>query len=362
MLYRLISQLSKRAFDCELVSLKDGGRLAERISACDVPIRSFGTDRPLAALAALPRLATWIRHRAPQLVQTWMYRADLVGGLAARLAGTPVVWGIRQSNLDPQASRRMTIWIARACARLSRWVPVRIVCCSEAARQVHVALGYSAEKMVVIPNGFDLDGFRPSEAARLEVRGELEISPTTPLVGLVGRFDPQKDHEGFLRAAAALTASRADVHYLLCGDGITRENPLLARWIDAAGLGDRCHLLGPRDDMARLNAALDVACSSSAFGEGFSNVVGEAMACGVPCAVTDVGDSARIVGDTGRVVPPRNPSALAAAMQELIDLETEGRRCLGLAARKRIEERFSLSSVVETYEALYRELSPHVRP
>jgi glycosyltransferase involved in cell wall biosynthesis len=286
-----------------------------------------------------------------------MYHADLLGGLAVRLVGSgiPVVWNIRHSNLDPKGNKRTTIWTAKVCARLSNRLPARIVCCSEASRQVHTALGYAPQKMVVIPNGFDLSAFKPDPAARESVRRELGIAADALLIGLVGRFDPQKDHGNFVAAAALLSAAYPEVHFLLCGDGVNWDNQKLAGWIEEAVLRQRFHLLGRREDMPRLTASLDIASSSSSYGEGFPNVIGEAMACGVPCAVTDVGDSAFIVGYTGLVVLPRDPEALAQAWKRLIDMGPEGRQRLGGAARKRILENFNLPDIIARYEALYRE-------
>jgi glycosyltransferase involved in cell wall biosynthesis len=358
MLYRLLAALDRSTFAPSVVSLLPAGPTAAKIAALGVPVRSLGMRPGVPDPRAAVRLARWLRREGPDVVQTWMYHADLIGGVAARLAGCrQVAWGLRQSTLDPHTSKRSTIWTARACARLSRLVPARIVCCSEASRRVHAALGYAPERMVVIPNGFDLAAYRPDPAARAVVRAELGLPADAPLVGLVARWDPQKDHQMFVWAAARVGDQHPAVHYLLCGDDITPANAALAEWIGAAGLGGRCHLLGPRDDMPRLTAALDVACSASASGEGFSNVLGEAMACGVPCAATDVGDAALIVGDTGRVVPPRDPAALAGALHELLALSPAARQALGQAARRRIEERFTLGACAARYAALYTALT-----
>lgn len=357
MLYKLLGEMDRSRFDPLVVSLLDKGTIGPRIGALGVPVRALGMRRGVPNPLAILKLARWLQQAKPDVIQTWMYHADLIGGLAARLAGDiPVAWGIRHSNLDPQGSKRSTIWTAKTCARLSHWLPIHIVCCSEASRRVHAALGYATHKMTVIPNGFDLNTFKPDYAAQISVRQDLDIPESVVLIGLVGRFDPQKDHRNFIEAAALLYTRTPDVHFVLCGDGVTWENRELLRRIEMAGIRKHCHLLGRRGDIPRLMAALDIASSSSSYGEGFSNVVGEAMACGVPCVVTDVGDSAYIVGDTGKVLPPKDPDALAKAWQSLIDIGAAGRAELGRAARARIIQHFSLPTVVRQYEALYSAL------
>jgi glycosyltransferase involved in cell wall biosynthesis len=361
MLYKLLSRLDRAAFESEVVSLADVGPLDEKIRALGVPVKVLGMRPGVPNPLALFRLARWWRQDPPDVVQTWMYHADLIGGLAANLAGgIPVAWNIRHSDVDVDSNKRSTAWTITACARLSHWLPTRIICCAELSRRIHTQLGYAAEKILVIPNGFDLEVFRPDATARLSVRQDLGIPEKALVIGLVGRFHPLKDHRNFIESAARLHASLPEVHFLLCGDDVTTENPELAEWIQAGGIGDRCHLLGPREDVPRLNAALDIACCSS-YSEGFPNAVGEAMACGVPCAVTDVGDSALIVGDTGSVVPPKNPDALANAWRELIEIGPDGRGLLGAAARRRIDQCFSLRAIAARYEDLYAQIAAHGR-
>lgn len=356
MLYKLLSCMDRMAFEIEVISLMDIGPIGENIHMLEIPVRALGMRRGVPNPLRVLRLAHWIRQYSPHIIQTWMYHADLIGGLAAKLAGgIPIVWNIRHTNLDPRANKQRTIWIAKICACLSHWLPTRVVCCAEASRLVHKELGYAADKMIVIPNGIDLTIFTPNPVARLAVRRELGIPESTPLIGLVARFHPQKDHHNFVQAAAMLHARLPDVHFLLCGDGVTWENKELAGWIEAAGIRDCFHLLGRREDIPRLNAALDIA-SSSSIGEGFSNAICEAMACGVPCVVTDVGDSAYIVGDTGYVVLPTAPQSLAAAWAELLTLPQEARCRLGKQARRRVAEKFSLTNVVKQYEILYEEI------
>jgi glycosyltransferase involved in cell wall biosynthesis len=357
MLYKLLFMMNREDFDPRVVSLTDIGPVGEKIYALGVPVQGVGMRRGILDPAKLWSLARQFKAERNHVVQTWMYHADLLGGLAAHWGGgIPVIWGIRHSNLDPEVNKRTTIWTAKICARLSHRLPTRIVCCSETSRRVHIALGYAEDKMVVIPNGFDTNVFMPNPEARFSVREELGIPQEALLIGLVGRFDSQKDHHNFIKAAARLIIDYPHVFFLLCGDGISWDNALLAGWIKEAGLQQHFYLLGRREDIPQLTAALDIASLSSCF-EAFPNVIGEAMSCGVPCVVTDVGDSALIVGETGLVVPPRDPEALAQAWKKLIRIGDDERRKLGEAARRRILDNFSLPEIAACYEALYREVA-----
>jgi glycosyltransferase involved in cell wall biosynthesis len=355
MLARLVEASAGEGDAHEVVSLTTAGPVAERLQALGIRVHAVGMSRATAPLR-LARLARTVRASRPDVVQTWMYHADLLGGLAARLGTRArVVWGIHHSALDRGTSRATTRMVARACARLSRTVPDRIVCVSQASRDQHAAAGYAADRMVVIPNGFDLERFRPDPAARRAVRAELGIGEREVVIGLVARVEPPKDHPGFLEAAGRLARRAPEVRFLLCGGGTERGGPLVGP-LQAAGIAARTSLLGQRTDVARVLAALDVACLASRT-EAFPLVIGEAMACGVPCAVTDVGDCALLVGASGRVVPPRDPAALAAALEVLVRLGPEGRARLGEAARERIATRFSIERVAAAYGELYRALA-----
>jgi glycosyltransferase involved in cell wall biosynthesis len=357
MLRRLVAA-SGPALSHEVLSLTTLGPVADEIAALGVPVRALGMPRTRLRLpdpVKLARLVGLVRAARPDVVQTWLYHADLLGGVAARLAGgARIFWGLHNSTLDPTRTRRTTRWTMAVCARLSRVVPDGIVSVSAAARDLHVAAGYDPRRFVVIPNGFDLDQLRPDPDARREVRAALGVGEGEVVIGMIARVDPQKDHPGFVRAAALLAGRRPGVRFLLCGEGATPDNAELGGLLAAAGVRDRVLLLGRRGDVPRVVNALDVCTLSSAYGEALPLSIGEAMACEVPCVVTDLGDCAHLVGDAGRVVPPRDPAALAAAWEELVALGPGGRRRLGQAARARIAARFDLRRVAEAYEALYR--------
>jgi glycosyltransferase involved in cell wall biosynthesis len=241
--------------------------------------------------------------------------------------------------------------IAKLCAKISGFIPAGIVGCAIKGLEAHSALGYASEKMIQIPNGFDTDVFHPDEAVRSSFREELGVSSDTPLAGVIARFDPQKDHGNFLKAAAYLSGKRGDVRFVLCGDEITPDNLALAGMIDES-LRGKLFLLGRRMDIPRILAALDVLVLPSA-GEAFPNVVGESMSCGTPCVVTDVGDSSLIVGDSGIVVPPGDPAALASGMEALFGISRDERRKLGVRGRQRIISEYGIGIVTKKYEDLY---------
>ncbi|MEY6432696.1 glycosyltransferase [Thioalkalicoccus limnaeus] len=358
MLYKLLSASDPNRVSARVISLVTGGDLAEPIRDLGWPVADLGLRRGRPNPTALAGFIRRVRAWSPDLVQTWMYHADLVGALARPwLGAVPLLWNLRQSDLDPVTSKRTTRWTVRLCAALSRAAPSHILCCSEQTRRVHRALGYRADIMSVIPNGFDLDLFRPDPSARVRLRDELGLTPGTPLICGAARFDPQKDFRTLLVAMARLREQAPLLHLVLCGSQLEATNPLLAAWLAELRLADRTHLLGLRRDMPRILAGCDLLVSASAYGEGFPNIVGEAMACGIPCVVTDVGDSAAIVADTGAVVAPRDPAALAAAIGRLLAC---GRPCLvelGARARQRVAEQFALPAIADQYTRLYESLA-----
>ncbi len=355
-LFHLLARQDRARFAPSVVTLLDGGHVRPAVEALGVPTRSLGLTRGVPNPLAVGRLAAWLRDEPADLVQTWMYHADLVGGLAAKAAGVPVVWGVHHTDLPPHATKRLTRWTARACAGLSAHVPAAIVCCSHATARVHAALGYAAGNLRVVPNGVDLDHFRPDPSAPAALRAELGLPAGTPLVGLMARFHPQKDHATFIAAAARLAARDEAVRFVLCGEDVDAGNAELTRAIAANGLGARVHLLGRRDDAARVTAGLDVATLSSAFGEGMPCTVLEAMACAVPCVATDVGDAAHVLGEVGRIIAPRDADALAAAWAGILTLGSGARAALGATARERVRTHFGLAETVAGYEGLHAAL------
>lgn len=355
MLFKLLSA-GNRDWIQAVVSLDNHPSIiAPRITELGVQVHSLGVNRstpnPLRALS----IVSLARQFRPDLIQGWMYHGNFVASYAAsrQQRKLPVLWNIQQSLYDISKERWLTAAVIRMGIRFSRR-PTRIIYNSRTSAKQHEAFGYCASKTIVIPTGYDCNVFHPDEQARHEVRTELGIGQDEALVGLVARYHPMKDHAGFLQAARLVLQAHPSVKFALIGRDIDKESPIVDL-IQQNGLQDRVFLLGERRDIPRLTAALDIACSASAWGEGFSNTIGEAMACGVPCVVTDVGDSAYAVGDTGLAVSSRNPKALADAISHLVAAGPEHRRSLGQAARRRIEIEFALPMIVRRYEDLYQQ-------
>lgn len=357
MLLKLLQNLDHRHFAPQVISLTTQGDLGPRIENLGIPVHALGMLPGRPNFIKFIRLVKLLRRLQPDAVHTWMYHADLLGGLATRLAGIKTVaWTIRNSDLSAEHSKRSTRIAMKACARASTSLPRFIVTCSKRANAIHVAAGYCADKWVQLPNGFDLSHFQPDAGARYAVRMELGLAPDTPLVGLIARNDPQKNHSGFIEAAALVQNALPQVHFALVGNGIDGNNHALTALINRAGLTKHFHLLGRRDDMAPLMASFDLLASASSYGEAFPNVLGEAMACGVLCVATDVGDSAEIIGDTGRVVAPGDMAGLAQHLIELLQWPADQRRRLGALARQRIHNHYEIGAVTRHYERFYNQL------
>jgi glycosyltransferase involved in cell wall biosynthesis len=334
-----------------VVSLMEGGRYAGPLRELGVPVHSLGLARGQANVRAVLRLASLVRTYKPTVVQTWLYHADLLGGIVARGLRVPTVaWGIRHGELPTDKTKPKTVAIARLCARLSGFVPHRIVCCSVSARDIHAELGYDRSKLCIIPNGYETDHLSPSPDQRAAFRNELGVADGIPLLGMVARYSPQKDHFNLLSALGQLAAEGERFELALVGSGLADDNFDLLELSRRLGLSDRIHWLGRRSDISTVMNGLDLHVLSSAS-EGFPNVVAEAMLCGTPCVVTDVGDSARIVGNIGWVARPEDATSLAAAARSglaaLRDAEGWQRRMA--AARERIVTRFGIEAMVAAY-------------
>jgi glycosyltransferase involved in cell wall biosynthesis len=357
MLKRLIqAQQNKPDYRHTVITLKNIGEAGRQLQDLGIEVQALEMRSLLEFPRAVWELKRRIRASRPDVVQTWMYHADLLGGLAARWAGNhQVIWGVRCTAI-PQRGISATGMIVSFCSWLSRFVPRVIVCCAESARIFHIEKGYDRTKMVVISNGYDLATFHTRPALRQQARAAFGFGEDDIVVGVVGRFDPLKDYRTFVRCAAVLASKVERAKFLMVGRDLDRGNRALCGWIEESGLAHKFVLAGERRDIPGCLAAMDVFCLSS-IAEGFPNVVCEAMAMQVPCVVTDVGDAAEIVGETGIVVAPRDPMALAAALRVMLNNGAAERSRLGELARRRIEERYSIESISTQFGAIYDDVT-----
>lgn len=354
-LLRLVAQGTASSPRHTVVSLLPHGTLGPRFEAVPVPVRWLDFRRqPIRSFVSL-----WlhIRKSRPDIVHTWMYHADLAGGLAARLCGIRrVIWSLRQTLVPSEVKRLQQRALYRTCATLSSAVPQVIVSCANAARDSHVHFGYAARKMQVIPNGFDTDVLAPERFDRAALRRSLGIDPSTIVVGHVARFTPEKDHVTFLRAARLALDRQPGLRFMMLGRGVDSANAALAETVRELGLEDAVLLLGERSDVPHCMSAMDVFCLSSRF-EGFPNVLGEAMAMGLPSVTTDTGDARAIAGTKARVVPCGDVQALSNAMSDLTALPAQTRSIMGAQARAHIASEFSLTAMRSRFEHLYQSIS-----
>ena len=309
-LVELAVGLQRSGWKVVVATFYPGGLLEAPLRAAHIPIHSLDKRGRWDVLPFMWRLIKLIRHERPRFTKGYLVMSNiLLSALRPALAGTRIVWGVAASDMD----LRCYDWLSRIEFRLSivfsRWADL-IICNSEAGRRYHVSQGYAARRMVVIPNGIDVHHFRHDKIAGAELRNEWIIPAHTRLIGLVGRMDPMKDHENFLRAAAQVAARRPDTRFVCIGPGSGPYQQQMLALANDLGLGERLIWAGERSDIWRVYNALDVLVSSSRT-EGLPNVVAEAMASGVPCVVTDVGDSAHIVGEHGWVCPPKDSTVLA---------------------------------------------------
>ncbi len=349
-LLRLLKESASQSFHSLVVSLSDVMPLEERFRATGAEVVTLGLNHAGNIPLSWKNARRIVRAFEPDLVQGWMYHGNLFASLAAGRR-VPACWNIRTSVAEPSDTTLPT--------RVCRWMNGRlsgaascIIYCSEESRRQHRKAGFSGTTEEVLCNGFDTRLLKPSSGARDMLKSELGLGGDEILVGNVGRFHPAKDHKTLLEAAAEVVAANPSVHFVLAGQGLTKDNIEIAALAGGKTRALNVHLLGSRSDIERVLPGLSIYCSSSSV-EGFPNAIGEAMACGVPVVATDAGGSRELVGDCGAMVPPRDPHSLAQALLDFASKDGDVLKQMGANARRRIIENYSLGEMVKRYESLY---------
>jgi len=350
-LVNLSKALRGKGYDVAVTVYYPGGSLEKELSEAGVRLHCLEKKHRWDALSFFRSLVRFVRKEHPDIIHAYLDTADVLAALLKPfLPGVSVVWGVRASNMD--LSRydwfwRLSYFLER---KLSRFADLIIVN-SFSGMTYSARNGFPKEKMIVIPNGIETTEFHPQLQLRETIRREWGVGENETLIGLVARLDPMKDHVTFLKAAALVARLRPDVRFVCVGRGDGAYYQRLRRVGEEYGLGGRIIWAGSRKDMPTVYNGLDILCVSSFYGEGFPNVIGEAMACGVPCVATDVGDSARIIGEKGIVVPPNQPEALASGLLEMVAWIEKNQKDLAAQVRRRIVEEFGVEKMVRLTEA-----------
>ena len=359
MLYKLLTRIDRDQFSPTVASMIPGGVFVERIQKLNIKVFDLGMQPGIPNPSAIPKLIRLINQIQPDLIQGWMYHANLLAQIANRFSNrrVPVFWSIHHSVDSLKAEKFALAATIKLTAWVSPWIE-KVVFSAAKGRKQHLALGYSGNNAIAISDNFDISKYKPASNPQFDLRQSLNLPEDTLLIGSVARYHPMKDHANLIDAAALLVKDHPEVHFILVGPDIDNQNPALLEQITKLDLAKQIHLLGERQDIPDLMSKLDIFTTSSAYGESFPNVLGEAMSCQIPCVATDIGDSKAIVADTGIVVPPRDPQALAQAWHELIVVGQDKRRELGIKARNQIETNFNLdgsNSFVKKYESIYHQ-------
>ena len=358
MLYKLLTRIDREKFSPTVVTLIPGGMFSERIAELDVPIYDLGMRQGMPNISSLMRLRKLLRQLQPKVIQGWMYHGNLMASLGKFMSrgDATVFWSVHQSLASISAEKKVLAMLIRITARLSKSVKT-VVFSAESGLKQHLAVGYHDKNVLAIRDNFDLDSFKVTDA-KLHLRQTLGLAEESVLVASVARYAPMKDHANLVSAAALLTTDFTNLHFVCVGPGVDSKNQKLTNQIAQLKLEERIHLLGERRDIQSILSEVDIFALSSAFSESFPNVLGEAMACHVPCVTTDVGDAYAIVGDVGIVVPPGDSIALAAGLRKLLEMSSQQRADLGRQSRLHIEDQFNLDgadSFVRKYERLYED-------
>jgi glycosyltransferase involved in cell wall biosynthesis len=349
-LITLAKALDKSQFEVTVLTFYADQPMEQELDGGGVRLIPLDKHGRWDLIAFLRRLISEVKTLQPDVIHGYLDIPNLLALFLKRIVPARVVWGVRASDMD----LRRYDWLFRSAARIETMMarfPDLIIVNSVAALEHHLAKGFPAHKMKLIPNGIDTDYFKPDGEARSEVRAEWRIPERIRLVGTVGRLDPVKDLPVFLKAARLILDQMNDVRFVCVGSGPAAYVEQLNVLVDDLGLGESVTWTGARSDVVGVYNALDLLVSSSRA-ESFPNSVAEAMSCGLPCVVTDVGDSALLIADRSRVVPAQNPEALAAAIIQALQSD---RAELGSQNRARIIENFGASHLARLTEQAIKE-------
>lgn len=342
-------------YDHSVVSLTGIGEIGKQLQVSNIRVHALGLKSAFNTPRVMWALMKIIRQADPDVIHTWMYHADLIGGVAGKLTKKKIIWSVRNTHAEAKSGiAKTTFYIMKICAFLSAYIPNKIICVAGTAMTSHVKYGYQQKKMQVIQNGYDVNNLRNlSRQHKQTTRKSIGLAKNATVIGTVGRYNNSKDHPTFIRAAKILLRSNDNLQFLLIGKGINANNTQLFSLIADTGHIEKFFLLDERDDVPALLTLMDIFCLHS-ISEGFPNVLGEAMCIGLPCITTDVGDAALMVGENGVVVPHSQPELLVKGLQAMVNLTAKERKESGEKLRQRIDNNYSLAQAQHAIETVYQ--------
>ena len=352
MLQRLVLNSSKKEqFEHCVISLTDLGIIGPKLQEKGIEVHSLG----MTSLSSLPltvlKLRRLIKKIDPDVVQTWMYHADFLGGLAAKSIGIKnIIWGIRTTDVSQGASK-LTVYLSKLCAKLSYIIPNTIVCAAHVSRDYHISIGYDKSKMTVIPNGFDLKALSATKEEGLEVRRQNDLKETDVVIGSIGRFNPVKNQKLFIETAAELVKERPNLKFIMVGRDNTIHNKELMSWIKSYRLEENFRLLGQRSDIPQCLKAMNIFCLHSKT-EGFPNVVGEAVLTETPCASVNVGDVSVLL-DKESITKSNNKYELIRIINSYLTAPKDILEEKVKLIKEQVEKNYSIENIIEKYHDLY---------
>lgn len=342
-----------------VVSLRDQGKYGRLLSRNGIKIYTLNMKPGKLSIVSLYKLIKILKNEKPNIVQTWLYHADFFGGIAARLAGiNNLIWNIRHSDFDKNHTKISLLILIKILAKLSYFLPKKIIFCSKNSMKLHTKIGYQQYKMNYVPNGYDILKFKPNSKKKYTYRLKDKIKNKVTLLGNVARFHPQKDHHNLLFALSILKKKKIFFKCILVGFNINKKNKILTKLIKELELDNEIILLGSQKNVNKIMKKIDIHILSSAYGEAFPNVIAEAMASGTPCVATDVGDSSIIVGKTGWIVKSRDSKLLAYNIMKAIKKSKSKDwvyQCQ--AARNRIVNKFTIKKMIDSYKKVWQQIS-----
>jgi len=353
-LVQLIQQLKLQGYEQSVMSMKPNGEMAQNITDIGIPVYEIPFS-PHTVLEARSQSERIISSFQADIIQSWLYHAEFLTMFLCNQKKIPIVWGIHHSY-EPHGQNRLKSFtknIVKINALFSNIVPRKIICCSKSSLISHSRIGYAESKMVYIPNGIDVNRFKPDLQSRTILRSELGLSSEIQIIGYIARYHPQKDHGTFFTAANLLLEKMENTHFVLAGDQVSAENPEIQRYMLSSIKPSNFHFLGRRTDIPMITAGLDVATLSSSGDEAFPLAIIEAMACGIPCVATEVGDVKEMIGASGIPVPPQSPRALSEGWLNILTHSPDERAVLGKAARDRVLDHFTIEAMTKKYIKVY---------